>query len=384
MNGPQSALQRLRGEFPGARLNARRVASIVEAPGCVRRTVLDAAGVDTTFLVQQLGFKRDRQSPLAISRAAQFEALLERDGRAQLIQLARRHLDLELSDVRVKDLSVAGTRSQVRIAADTRRTKLTKQELGHILRREPGAANLLVKPLTTLTIGNLEAQLEQDVLAFAEQGALHVVAIRNFYMTRDDADPTLVGQAARETAVHVLSLQRMAEALGCDRAQISTKVLLVLPRDLLFVPTGVVIDVADEVEHLEQAIGRIGDIEDLAESLDLIALPPPPETLSSEDDHEQFRGEVRGALRAMPMRFGDGCVSCAMFRSCRQEAEAERSTARLGSVVAGLCGETGSIDAVLDLVEGRRAPQSISEAAISDVLQRASRAIERAEIAGVA
>lgn len=384
MSGAVSPLTDLRGEFPAARLNARRVASMVEVPNCVRRTILDSAGVDTSLLVKKLGFKSDRQSPLAISRGAQFEALLARDGRAQLVQLARRHLGLELTDVREKDLSPGATRDQVRVPADIRRAKMTRQELNRILRKDPNALNLLVKPLTTLTIGELEAQLEQDVLAFAEKGSLHVVAIRNFYLKRDDADPTLVGKAARESAVHVLSLQRMAEEMGFSANQVSTKVLLILPRDLLFIPAGIVLDVSNEVQHLADAIDRVGNIEELAESLDLPPLPALPVDLQTDPDDEVLQNGIRGTLSALPMRFGDGCVSCALFRPCRDEADASRSTARMGSAVSALCGDDASVDELLDLAEGRREPQGPSESALSTILRRANAAVVRAQTAGAA
>ena len=39
-------LDSFRGEFPRQPLNARRVAGALEAPGCQRRTVLDAAAVN--------------------------------------------------------------------------------------------------------------------------------------------------------------------------------------------------------------------------------------------------------------------------------------------------------------------------------------------------
>lgn len=382
MNATPTALTRLRGDFPEARMNARKVASIVEAPGCTRRTLLDAAGVDTARLVQELGYRRDRQSPLAISRAAQFDALLARDEHAQLIQLARRYLNLNLTDVRKRDLSASGTSGRVRAAAYSRRRILTKQELRNILRGEAESSNLLIKPVTSITIGELEAHLEQDVLAFAERGLLHVVAVRNFYMLRDHADPALVGQAARETAVHVLSLQRMAQTLGARPEQISTKVLLVLPRDLLFVPTGVVVDVADEVRHLSDALDRISDVEAAAEKLDLVT-PLPALPLVGEDT-ASFKAQALEALGALPRRFGDGCVTCPLFRACRDEEERAGSTARLGSAVTGLCGDTGTVERALALTDGMQTPQTVSEEVLARILGRARSLTERAEAAGAA
>ena len=86
-----SALDRLRGPGPGKRHNARTIAALTANPGCSRRAVLDAAGVDKPKLAQHIGFPASfGQSRFALARGNGFEAMLKADGCALLLGDPRR------------------------------------------------------------------------------------------------------------------------------------------------------------------------------------------------------------------------------------------------------------------------------------------------------
>ena len=85
MSGP---LDRLRGSMPAKRHNARTIAALTGNPGCTRRAVLDAAGVDKPRLADHIGFPaRFGQSRFALARGIGFEAMLKADGCALLLEL---------------------------------------------------------------------------------------------------------------------------------------------------------------------------------------------------------------------------------------------------------------------------------------------------------
>ena len=87
-------------------LNARRVAGALEAPGCQRGQRLDAAAVNLDKLGSLIsGTPRDRQSPFAITRGNQFEPQVTANGMAEIVSLARRHLEPKIPEVRQHDLS---------------------------------------------------------------------------------------------------------------------------------------------------------------------------------------------------------------------------------------------------------------------------------------
>lgn len=366
------SLRQFRGDFPEVRLTARRVAAVVEAPGCERRTILDAAGVDTTKLAGFITDHLDRQSPKAMSRAAQFQRVLDAHGRAEILRLARLHLGLELPEVLTRNMADIADGAKLG-TGETLRAVKTRHEIRRILRNEPRAYNMLINPVTPLQVGPRTAWLQQDALAFAEAGRLSLVMVKTFDCLDGEADPAKVGQASREAAAHILSLQELAASLGFSRDRVSTQMLLILPSDLTFRAVGLLIDVAPQVAQLQRRLSQVPDADALLATLDLGTSLP-----SYASRTEELAEQAREVVERLPFRFGDGCQQCPMFRICRDEAQAARSTARLGSAVAGACGEIGSVDEALALVEGERAPASLSEMALTSMLQRAVIAHDRA------
>src|SRR4029453_13737035 len=78
-------LDRLRGAGAAKRHNARTVAALTGNPGCTRRAVLDAAGVDKVRLAERIGFPGAfGQSRFALARGNAFEAMLKADDCALL------------------------------------------------------------------------------------------------------------------------------------------------------------------------------------------------------------------------------------------------------------------------------------------------------------
>jgi hypothetical protein len=66
---PAQRLAALRGPVPQRSLDARALAALAANPGCHRRALLDAAGVDKAVLADRLGSPAPfGQSPFAIAR----------------------------------------------------------------------------------------------------------------------------------------------------------------------------------------------------------------------------------------------------------------------------------------------------------------------------
>jgi hypothetical protein len=71
----------LRGPVPPQGYDARKIAALTANPGCDRRSLLDAAGVDKAELAARLGAAGGYgQSPFALGRGSAFEALVKADG----------------------------------------------------------------------------------------------------------------------------------------------------------------------------------------------------------------------------------------------------------------------------------------------------------------
>jgi hypothetical protein len=377
MPGP---LERFRGEFPRQPLNARRVAGALEAPGCQRRTALDAAAVNLDKLASLIsGTPRERQSPFARTRGNQFEEQVVANGMAEIVSLARRHLALEIPEVRQHDLSAAALQEGYPGMTGTKmnelRATLTRQRAEEMLADPSHAYNLIRHAMTRLEFGGETVYLEQDVLAFAVNGRIHVVEIKSYPRIDGRADPTKASATVRQTAVYVLSLHQLMREIGARSDVVDTTTMIVLPENLSFRPTALTIDIDIYVRRLRRQLASVPRASEILDAAPVgIQLPPLPTKGANGNELAAAATAAREAVAPLPPRFTDGCVSCPLFRHCRDEAERHRSTARLGSAVAGACGNVTDIVVALDLAEGRRTPADPSEAAVAASLARAAAA----------
>lgn len=375
MDATRAALDALRGPNPAAPMTARRLAATLEAPGCARRALLDAAAVDVDRLAAALGAPDDRQSPFAITRGNRFEHSLTTDGMPDIVALTRQHLGLDIPEVRQVDLSLEAVRAAFPDADNTRRATLTRHEVRRMLAGDPAGHNLLRHPMTTLQVGGVTAWLEQDVLAFAHAGRLHVVEIKSYPCIDHKADADKVGASARQAAVYVLSLMELAEQLGYDRNAVSTRVLLIMPKNLGLVPVGTVVDVRLPVTRLRRRLAAAPDIASVLGGLPPgLALPALPGRRASQQDKDAARAAAAEVVGAVAPRFGDPCLQCPLFRSCRAEAEAQGLTSRLGNATSNACGSVTSVDRALALASGDARPADAAEAAVAAALSRGAAA----------
>jgi hypothetical protein len=299
-------------------LDPRRIAGLLDAPGCRRRQVLDAAQVDLGLLAEAIGAPPGGQSPYARERDGTFTHLAT----ARLPELVGRHLGIDCDG-----------------AVET-------SEL-------PVGAGLWVWRSPKLRLGGLPVTPEQIVLA-GDGKLLHPVEIRSYACLDGHADPTKVAGTARELAVVVAALRQAAPV----PERVSGRCLLVLPRNFGLAPVGTLLDVAPQVRRLSWSLAQL-DAVDLPSALRLPQLAG--DTLVS-------------ALTEVEARFGDGCPSCPMYTHCRQDAERSGTVARAGGAAANLCGPVGTAVHALALAHGERTPSGEAEQAISDELARAAAA----------
>jgi hypothetical protein len=380
MTNASGLLESFRGEFPRQSLNARRVAGALEAPGCQRRTALDAAAVNLDKLGSLLsGDPRDRQSPFAITRGNQFEQQVMANGMAEIVSLVRRHLDLEIPEVRQHDLSASALREAYPGVTGTKlnelRAKLTRQRVEEMLSDPTHAYNLIRHAMTRLNFGGEVVYLEQDVLAFAIDGRIHVVEVKSYPRIDGRADPTKTSATVRQTAVYVLSLQHLMTEIAAPPNVVNTTTLIVLPENLSFRPTAATIDIDMYVRRLRRQLAFVPRATEILDALPVgIQLPAHPADGATADELAAAGAAAREALAPLPSRFTDSCVSCPLFHHCRDEAELHRSTARLGSAVASACGSVTDIDTALDLAQSGRGASDASEAAVAAALARGAAA----------
>jgi hypothetical protein len=290
MTSPPDPLESFRGDFPRQPLNARRVAGALEAPGCQRRTALDAAAVNLDKLGSLVGgTPMDRQSPFALTRGNQFEQQVVANGMAEIVSLARRHLALEIPEVRQHDLSASALGEAYPGVTGSKmndlRARLTRQRAEEMLADPAQAYNLIRHAMTRLDFGGETVYLEQDVLAFAIDGRIHVVEIKSYPRIDGRADPTKASSTVRQTAVYALSLQQLMLEIGASPDVVNTTTMIVLPENLSFRPTAVTIDIDMYVRRLRRQLASVPRATEIIEALPAgIRLPAHPAKGAGSDE----------------------------------------------------------------------------------------------------
>ncbi|MEU4244041.1 hypothetical protein [Actinoplanes sp. NPDC026619] len=316
-------IDRLRGPGPAKRHNARTLAALTGNPGCARRSVLDAAGVDKVALATRIGFAGNfGQSRFALARGNAFEAMLKAD-------------DCELLRS-VLDVGVVGYQDLGEDADDTlgARHGRTRELLAS------ATSALIDHPLLTLSIAGQTVYLEPDLIAFQSEGRLRVVEIKSFAIVDGQADSAKVAAAAVQAAVYVLALR---ELLGADR--VSHEVVLVCPENFSLQPVAVVLDVRKQLSTLRRQLSRLSSVSALIDALpDSVSfdLALPPAVLIE-------------SLSEVSARYVPECLSsCEMSIYCRDEAAG--TTASLGRSVRESLGGVDTVEQALALSTGAAAP----------------------------
>ncbi|MFI9275950.1 hypothetical protein ACIGXM_35440 [Kitasatospora sp. NPDC052896] len=324
----------LRGGAEQRRLDARALAALAANPGCRRRAVLDAAGVDKAAVAGRLGRPAPfGRSPFAIARGTVFEARLKADGCAALLDPLRARLGLppgEAGRVLVPDL-LTGSGPAVR-------AERTARALAEAVADE-SAWTLLDHPMLRLTVAGSAAFLEPDAVV-VHAGRCTVVEIKSFPVLDGSADPAKVGAAARQAAVYVLALQEAAgrspKSGPYDEEVVpgspELDVLLVCPRDFGQRPTAAVIDVRRELASTRRQFARMTRIDQLLDTL-------PAGTsfdLAPDDAGQPTRpaAELAAAVDGVPAAYRPDCLSgCELGFHCRAQARGTDAVEQLGSGV---------------------------------------------------
>jgi hypothetical protein len=347
----------LRGPATAPRpLDARALAALAANPGCRRRAVLDAAGVDKGAVAEALGAPaRFGQSRFAFSRGHAFEARVKKDGCAELLRLlgAEESGGTEAAGAVVPDLAAPGPEGRVA------RTRLALAEAA------PGGWTLLDHPLLALDVAGTTAYLEPDAVAVAPDGSWTVVEIKSFPILDGGADAMKVGAAARQSAVYVLALDVVAARLadpgdgsGPDaspanvRNRTRSDILLVCPKDFSNLPTAEWVDVRKQLSVTRRQLARLTRIEEITAAL--------PEGTTFDLAYTadgsrptRPRAELTSAVNTVPAAYAPECLStCELAFHCRDHSRAAGRVEALGRGLRADLGDLTTVESVLAAATG--------------------------------
>jgi hypothetical protein len=362
---PTTALRQRLAELRGPAaqphpLDARALAALAANPGCKRRALLDGAGVDKAALASALGSPAAfGQSQFAFMRGNAFEARVKADGGTELMRL----LGVDApAEVRVPDLSAAGPEGRAA------RTALALRE-ATAAGAQDGVWTLLDHPLLALEVAGSPAYLEPDAVVVHPDGRWTVVEIKSFPMIDASADAAKVGAAARQAAVYVLALERVAALT--EGADVAHSVLLVCPKDFSNLPTGSVVDVRKQLSVTRRQLARLTRIEDIAAAL--------PE--GTTFDLERSAEELTAAVESVSAAYAPECLAaCELAFHCRDRARDSGAVEALGR---GVRGELGGLTTIGDvLAAARGAAGDPDDPAVAALRRAAALRAEALEAAG--
>lgn len=382
MNGTEARLARVRGRALAKTHNARTIAALASNPGCARRAILDAAGVDKQRVAAYAGFPAPfGQSRFALARGNAFEAQVKANGAAELLTLLRERLNLPIPQAHYDDLSEVGGNASL----DLRHAR-TKTLLARAATSQDDAGTMFDHPLLRLQVGGRYALLEPDLVAFQLHGSFHILEIKSFAVIDGQADPDKVAAAAIQSAVYVLALRDALAEQNVPPEAVSHETILVCPRDFSNQPVATSLDVRKQLTVLRRQLSRMDRIDDL---LDLL---PPGLTFDLDPDGNgvprRSPADLAAAIREVDAAYAPECLStCEMCYFCRREASG--CTAALGRDAREDLGGVEHVATVLRLARTDTAHDGdttdpggpgadLAEAA--DLLRRASRL--RADVLG--
>ncbi|MGX1882673.1 hypothetical protein [Streptomyces sp. NPDC055287] len=340
---PATALRQRLAELRGPSvaplpLDARALAALAANPGCKRRALLDGAGVNKAALAAALGSPSVfGQSQFAFMRGNAFEARVKADGGTELMRLLYERMGAGPGceppvpgGTRVPDLAAAGPEGRAA------RTALALREA-----TAAGGWTLLDHPMLALEVAGSPAYLEPDAVVVRPDGQWTVVEIKSFPMIDESADAAKVGAAARQAAVYVLALERVAAKV--TGAGVRHSVLLVCPKDFSNLPAASVVDVRKQRSVTRRQLDRLTRVEDLA-----AALPD-----GTTFDVARPADELAAAVESVDAAYAPECLAaCELAFHCREKARAAGAVAALGRSVRGELGGLTTIGEVLAAAEG--------------------------------
>ena len=378
MNGTEARLARIRGRALPRNHNARTIAALASNPGCARRAVMDAAGVDKQRLAAYAGFAAPfGQSGFALARGNAFEAQVKASGGAELLTLLREHLRLPIPEASYDDLSEVGGNTSLDLRHARTRNLLSRAAGGG---EGTGAGTMYDHPLLRLEVAGRHAYLEPDLIAFQLNGRFHVVEIKSFAVIDGRADGDKVAAAAVQSAVYVLALRQELAGFGIPSGAVADETILVCPENFSSRPVAASLDVRKQLTVLRRQLSRLARIDDL------LGLLPAGLTFDLDpDDSGVPRRAPEGlatAIGQVEARYAPECLStCEMCFFCR--AEASGCTAALGRDARDDLGGVEHVATVLSLARGSSMPGQDSDLAEAAVLLRAAMRL-RAECLGEA
>ncbi len=365
----KAKLESLRGDSTPRPVTARVVASQSANTRCGLLTLANASGVRFDRMLQHTEFAVPYgQARSAITRGNQFEGKLKAGGYAELFQVLREAFGIGDQPLTVRNLKEEVPHDRADPYGSLgKRADLTREIIKESLTAKVESPHLIDGAILRLDLGGQVGYLETDALALRLKGKLRVGEIKSFPAIDGRADPAKVGSAADQSAVYVLALENLVRELGGDpEQQVSSRILLITPRNTGMRPTVHEIDVSRRVSHHRRQLEGAPDLNEL------LAAVPSAVSFPSEDGKGNPVVELGKMAAATGTCYSPTCLSfCGLSRWCRHRASEVSDPTRIGPTLVRLLPGVASLERARELAGG--AAPTAGEEAAAEPLRRAER-----------
>lgn len=228
-----SMLSQATGDAPRHSLTVSVLAAAAEHTDCAFSKLALAGRIDLNRIFGGTHYEPDTGAdPLAIRRGRLFEAILKKDGYAELLNLLDEHgvavgaFPADVRIARLRDLPGPEGRSGLAMRADA-----TRRELAKIARAASDAPALIDGAVITARIAGEIAYFEADGIAAAAGGRLHVIEIKSFPLVDGRCDPVKLGAACAQAGLYGALVRAQLLEAGLSPETVSDTGFIVLPKN---------------------------------------------------------------------------------------------------------------------------------------------------------
>jgi hypothetical protein len=376
----EAALARVRGRARTMRPNIRRLAAFASVHSCPTAAVAFAARIDSNHVLAGTTMQVPYgQSPFAIGRGVAFEALLRQHGHAELRRVLSDGLEVDFSLAAIENLREGYQPNREGLLV---RDSVTRSRMAEIT-SAPDEPVVLDGAVLRADVGGLPAFFEADEMAIGVNGDIIVGENKSWPVV--DGRPTdedALGAALDQAATYILLGRQTLDQAGVDPERVSSKAVLVTPRNTGLAPVLHRQEVASRIRRVERLLSAVPDVNDIAASI------PASVTFDRISDDSQPEEARLDAFAEVTEELGRvyepaPCLtSCGFAWACRRCVFAAGSPAVAGGQIAHTLPGVASLGRAAEL--GRGAPASAAEAAAAAPIARAGRLYDEAMPAGQA
>lgn len=370
----ESALAHIRGRACQMRPNVRRLAAFASVHTCPTAAVAFAARIDTGRVLAGTSLEMPYgQSPFAIGRGVAFEALLRKHGHAELRRVLSDGLGVDFSLAAIENLREGYQPNRDGLVL---RASVTRGRMAEIISAADDPV-VLDGAVLRADIGGIPAFFEADEMAIGVNGEIIVGENKSWPVVDGrPADEDALGAALDQAATYILLGRRTLDRAGIDPERVSSKAVLVTPRNTGLAPVLHRQDVGSRIRRVERLLSAVPDVNDIAGSVpssvtfDRIADASLPEE-ARLDAFAEVTDELGRVYEPA------ACLtSCGFAWACRKCVFAAGSPAVAGGRIAHALPGVVSLGRAAEL--GRGAPPSGVELPAAAPIARAARLFDEA------